>query len=169
MKWQAERIMAVDPRARSFGFVVLEGPNRLLDWGVRSFRRGVNAVKVPASEKFAALLDDFSPDAVVLRNWDRIGMAKRCEMRDTILQTVSNRGIPVRLLSRRDVKDAFASANGNKYTIAAALAEWFPALAPAVPIAHKIWMSEEYSLSVFDAAAAGIAHFARRESTSPQI
>src|SRR5580658_7862506 len=67
MKNHDERIIAIDPRGCSFAFAVFEGPSRLLDWGVRSFRHGVNAVKIPASEKFAALLDYFSPDMVVAR------------------------------------------------------------------------------------------------------
>lgn len=167
MMQQDERIMALDPRARSFGFAVFDGQSRLLDWGVRSFRQGVNAVKIPAGEKIAALLDDFAPDAIVVRHRKSDGNPKRREMRDTILRAAANRGIPARLLYRGAVKDTFSGMNRNKYTIAAALAERFPALSPALPIAHKIWMSEEYSLPVFDAAAVGIASFTRGKSISP--
>jgi hypothetical protein len=53
-----KRVLALDVHPRSFGFVEFEGPNRMLDWGVRSFRPGVNAVKIPAATKFLALLDD---------------------------------------------------------------------------------------------------------------
>ena len=65
------------------------------------------------------------------------------------------------------MKDAFAGANRNKYTIAAALAERLPELAPVLPTAHKLWVSEEYILSVFDAAATGIAYFSRGKSSPP--
>ena len=61
------RIVAVDVRTESFGFTVFEGPSRILDWGVRSFRRGVNAVRIPAGEKFAWLLEYYKPDVLVLR------------------------------------------------------------------------------------------------------
>jgi len=50
-----KRILAIDLRSRSFGFAVFEGPTRLLDWGVKSFRQGVNEPTIPASEKLAAL------------------------------------------------------------------------------------------------------------------
>jgi len=62
-----ERVLAFDVHPRSFGFVVFEGPNCMLDWGVRSFRAGVNAVKVPAAKKVLALLEEFRPSAVVIR------------------------------------------------------------------------------------------------------
>src|SRR5437867_2963900 len=42
-----ERILCLDIRPRSFAFVAFEGPRVVLDWGARSFRRGVNAVRVP--------------------------------------------------------------------------------------------------------------------------
>ena len=29
------RVLAIDPSTRGFGFAVLEGPNRLIDWGVK--------------------------------------------------------------------------------------------------------------------------------------
>ena len=164
MKSRDKRIIAVDLRGRSFGFAVFEGPSRLHDWGVRSFRCGVNAVKIPASEKFAALFDYFSPDAVVLRDRGRDGNAKRRAMRETVLGEAAKRRIPVRLVSRRAVKDAFAGANRNKYTIGASIAERLPELAATLPTAHKIWMGEEYHLSVFDAAAAGIAYFSHGQS-----
>ena len=167
MKSRDERIIAVDFRGRSFGFAVFEGPSRTLDWGVKSFRRGVNAVKIPANEKFAALLDYFSPDAVVLRDRGRDGNTKRGEMRDAVLGEAAKRQIPTRLLSRLAVKNAFADASRNKYTIAASVVERLPELAAMLPTAHRIWMSEEYRLSVFDAAAVGIAYFTHGKSAPP--
>ena len=159
MEDQHKRILAVDIRGRSFGFAVFEGPSRLLDWGARSFRHGVNAVKIPASEKFAALMDQFSPDVVVLRKPHGDGNKKRCERRGIFLRQAAKRRIPARFLSRRVVKNAFLGFNRNKYTIAAALTQQLPELAPKLPTVHKIWMSEEYWISVFDAAALGVAYY----------
>jgi hypothetical protein len=167
MKSHDERIIAIDLRGYSFAFAVFEGPDRLLDWGARSFRRGVNAVKIPAGEKLAALLDYYSPDAVVIRVRTGDHDARRHEMRETLLGEAAKHGVPTRLLTRRAVKDAFAGARRNKYTIAAALAERLPELAPVLPTAHKLWVSEEYILSVFDAAATGIAYFNHSQSVPP--
>jgi len=158
-----ERILAVDARSSSFGFVVFDGPNRLLDWGVKSFRRGVNAVKLPASGKVPALLDEFSPRAIVLRTLDWHDAAKQPELRETILGEAAKRRIPLKFVSRSAVKNAFAGANRNKYAVAAQVSARFPELAPKLPALHKIWMSEEYWLSVFDAASLGVTYFRRFE------
>ncbi len=155
------RVLALDVRARSFGFVAFEGSRRLLDWGVRSFRQGVNAAKIPAEKKIATLMDEFCPRVVVLRKRAVDKNKKRCRMGKATLRQAEKRRIPVRLLSQRTVKNAFADHGRNKYTIASALAERFPELASRLPPKRKIWQSEDYRMSIFDAAALGVAYFAR--------
>src|SRR6266849_2880218 len=99
-----KRVLALDVHPRSF---VFEGPNRMLDWGVRSFRTGANAVKVPASTKFLALLDEFRPSAVVIGERLTGRTAKQTRMLATIERQARSRRIPVRRVSRRDVNRAF--------------------------------------------------------------
>src|ERR1700694_5738316 len=98
-----KRVLALDVHPRSFGFVVLEGPNRMLDWGVRSFRTGVNAVKIPAGKKFLAVLDEFRPSAVVIGERLTRRTTKHTKMIATIERQVRSRRIPVRRISRGDV------------------------------------------------------------------
>ena len=157
-----KRILAIDLRSRSFGFTVFEGPTQLLDWGVKSFRQGVNEPTIPANEKLAALMDDFSPSTIVLRKRDA-DTKKRAEMRSALVREATKRRTPVRLLSRNGVKNAFADCNHNKYTIAAALTKQLPELTPRLPQVRKIWKSEDYRMSIFDAAALGVAYFSRRK------
>jgi hypothetical protein len=38
-KFQERRVLARHPTSRGFGFVILEGPANLADWGVRAARR----------------------------------------------------------------------------------------------------------------------------------
>jgi len=71
-----KRILALDVHPLSFGFAVLEGHDHLLDWGVRSFRHGVNAVKVPMSRKLASLFDEYHPDALLVKGTPN-GTARR--------------------------------------------------------------------------------------------
>jgi hypothetical protein len=156
-----KRILAIDLRASSFGFVAFEGPTRLLDYGVRSFRQGINAVKVPASAKIAALIEEYEPSAVVLKQWPEDASRKRARMRKAIVRQADLGRIPVRLLSRSVVRKTFAGHDRNKYTIASALARRFPGLAEKLPPKRKVWQSEDYRMSIFDAAALGFAYFAR--------
>ncbi len=163
-----KRILAIDLRSRSFGFVAFEGPTRLLDWGVKSFRQGVNEPTVPASTKFAGLMDDFSPSAIVLRTHDS-DTKKRALMRNALLREATKRRIPVQLLSRSGVKNAFPDCNRNKYTIAVALTKQLPELAPKLPSVRKIWKSEDYCMSIFDAAALGVAYFQSRQAITRSL
>ena len=133
-----KRILAIDLRSRSFGFAVFEGPTRILDWGVKSFRQGINAVKIPASLKFAGLVDEFSPSTIVLRKHNS-ETKKRADIRNALMREATKRRISIRLLSRNGVKNAFPDCNRNKYTIAAALVEQLPELAPRLPSLRKIW------------------------------
>src|SRR6266849_1866642 len=156
-----KRVLALDVHPRSFGFVVFEGPNRMLDWGVRSFRTGVNAVKIPAATKFLALLDEFKPSAVVIGERLTGRTAKQTRMLATIERQARSRRIPVRRVSRRDVNRAFVGFESNKYEVASALAQQFPALASRLPPRRKCWQSEDYRMDIFDAAAVGVAYFVR--------
>jgi len=160
---QDKRILAIDLRSRSFGFVVFEGPTRLIDWGARSFRQGVNAVKIPASAKFIDLLDEFSPSAIVLRK-TAVDSKRRHAMRKALLGRAEKCRVPIHFLSLHTVKNAFPDCNRNKYTIAEALAKRLPELAPRLPGVRKIWKSEDYRMSIFDAAALGVAYLNRRRS-----
>jgi hypothetical protein len=162
-----KRVLALDVHPRSFGFVIFEGPNCILDWGVRSFRAGVNAVKVPAATKFLALLDEFRPSAVVIKERVRGRNEKKIKMLMMIERQARSRRIPVRCVSRRDVNRAFVGFESNKYQVAAALARQFPDLALRLPPKRKCWQSEDYRMGIFDAAASGVAYFVRREKRLP--
>jgi len=157
-----KRILAIDLRSRSFGFVVFEGPARLSDWGVRSFRQGVNAVRIPADVKFAALMDEFSPSTIVVRK-ELVESRKKAEVRQALAIQAEKCRIPVRLLTFRAVKNSFVGSNRNKYTVAAAVVEQLPELASRLPDKRKIWKSEDYRMSIFDAAALGVAYFNRHK------
>jgi hypothetical protein len=154
------RVIALDVHPRTFGFVVFKGPNRMLDWGIRSFRRGVNAVKIPAAKKLLALVDEFTPSAVVIRKPERRRNRKMLKM---IESQACSRNIPVRFISRGDANRAFVGFESNKYEVASVLARQFPALASRLPPKRKFYESEDYRMGIFDAAAVGVAYFVRRK------
>ena len=71
-------------------------------------------MKIPVSEKFAGLLDDFSPSAIVVQK-DFFESKKKTGMRDALLKQAEGHRIPIRFLTRRAVRRTFAGANRNKY------------------------------------------------------
>jgi hypothetical protein len=156
-----QRILALDIRPRSFAYVVFEGSKEILDWGARSFRRGVNTVRVPLRPKMAALIDRYVPEVIVLKY-------PRTRRVDRILQSIKlcarERNCVVRVVSQKAVPQIFPAS--NKHQIATAIAQQFPDLFSVLPPKRKSWQSEDYRMSIFDAAAIGIAFFNRTVSSS---
>lgn len=155
-----KRVLAVDPSTRGFGFAILEGPNRLIDWGVKETKTD----KKSRSQKLIAnLIDLYQPSVIVIEDHAAKG-SRRCgrvrELIDDISQLAEKRNVKVRSFSRLKVKQAFSESDATtKYKIAVAIAERFPELAPRLPRYRKPWMSEDYRMSIFDAVGFGVTFF----------
>lgn len=150
------RVFALDMHPLSFGYAMFDGPDELIDWGIKNFRHGVNAVKVPLNVKLALLLDQFGPDVLVMKGARKAVLKK---MAHTIIAIAKHRNIPVQFISRASVREAFGDDNHNKYQIASEIANRYPELSPRLGPRRKCWQAEKYSMSIFDAAAIGIAYF----------
>ena len=154
------RVLALDVHPRHFGFVVLEGPKRLLDWGVRNFRAGVNTVKVPAGKKLLALLNEFDPSIVVMREYGTSTL-RNAAMVTTLQNQIKTRKIPIKFISHRTAKITLVGSHSNKHAVAVVLTKQLPILASKLPPKRKPWESEDYRMSIFDAAALGVAYFSQ--------
>src|SRR5712692_5719164 len=161
-----QRILCLDIRPRSFAFVAFEGPKLVLDWGARSFRRGANAVRVPLGLKVARLLDEYAPCAHVL---ERPRTSKHLRIVAAIRKQAKTHKIPIRLLSAKAIDAVFPGSNDNKHQIASALATRFPDLLSVLLLKRKPWQSEDYRMSICDAAALGTAYFERRRRPDPTL
>jgi Holliday junction resolvasome RuvABC endonuclease subunit len=158
-----EKIIAFDVRACRFGFAVFEGPDELLDWGVKSFRRGINAVKVPASQKVATLLSEFRPHVIVV---EKLPPRENSWLMGTIMKLARKQHVPVRAISRTAVRKRFLGQGQSKHNIAMVLSDRFPELTDRIPPKRKAWQSEDYRMSIFDAAALGLTHFGSHAKSS---
>ena len=161
------RVLAVDPSTRGFGFAILEGPDRSIDWGVKETK--VN--KKRRSLRFIAeLIHRYQPSVLVVEDYTGKG-SRRCRRVRELIEDISKlavqQKIKVRNFSRLKVKQAFSeSGTSNKYEIAIAIAKRFPELAPRLPRFRKPWMSEDYRMSIFDAVALAITFFEKRRTLS---
>jgi Holliday junction resolvasome RuvABC endonuclease subunit len=157
------RVLALDPASRGVGFAVLEGPTRLIDWGVKETRG-----KPPHTvlSQLDALLNRYQPEALVIEDCRARG-SRRCPRVRRLLQEAAARAvrrhIRPRRVSRASVQQAFAPSGARtKYEIAQAIAIRFPELRPRVPPPRKPWMSEDARMSIFDAIAFALADYRRR-------
>src|SRR5262249_25387033 len=125
------RVLAIDPSTRGFGFALLEGPNRLIDWGVKETKTDK---KHRSLQLIADLIDQYQPSTIVVEDYAAKG-SRRCgrvrELINDIAKLAETRNVKVRSFSRLKVKQAFAeSGASNKFEIAKTIANRFPELAP---------------------------------------
>ena len=168
-----KRVLALDVRPRSFGYAVFEGPTLLLDWGVQSFRHGRNAVRIPLATKIAALLEDFQPSVVVAKeppSRKKVNRARTRKVLELVRHKASLRGIRTRVFRRQTSRNPFGGEERlTKDKTATVLAERFAELRPVLPPKRKFYESEDYRMSIFDAAALGVAYFDRQKNTAPIV
>jgi len=160
------RVLALDLRSRSMGFVVFEGPDELLDWGVRSLR-DVAGRSVPVGHRLAPLLSEFQPTVVLLKSSAQERLRRKPHLED-VLDTIESEGdgrIAVRFISPQQIDGLFHGGVRNKNYLAAQVAKAFPDLAWKLPAPRiKIWQREHYRMSIFDAAALALAYYGHRAS-----
>jgi Holliday junction resolvasome RuvABC endonuclease subunit len=156
-----KRVLAIDPTSRGFGFVVIESPTTLIDWGVKSVRKKEEAAILA---KVSELIRHYQPEAIVVEDHNKL---RRCPRIQSLLVAMAELAITLGLKSRRispaRVKKVFQTFGARKkYEIAQEVAKQLPDLAPRLPRYRKPWMSEDYRMAIFDAASLALTYFYSR-------
>src|SRR2546426_11362669 len=79
------RVLAIDPSTRGFGFAVLEGPNRLIDWGVKETKKNKKARSLKLIEE---LMDRYQPSVIVVEDYAEKG-SRRCRRIQGLINDIS--------------------------------------------------------------------------------
>jgi hypothetical protein len=156
-----KRVLAIDPTSRGFGYVVLESPTTPVDWGGKAIRPKEEA---KALVKVSDLIRHYRPEILVVE--DCLG-SRRCArvqgLIDRICRLVETEGVKCRHLPISRVREVFRTFRANnKHEIAHAVAQQLPELASWLPPRRKPWMSEDYRMAIFDAAALALTYFHSR-------
>lgn len=149
---QQTRILALDVHPRSFGYVVMESPGKLLDWGVRrSYQKTKNHPEVLVGGRLRRLLKIWRPGAVVTRIGDRRNKDVQSLFRHIKKEAGATSFLPI--------KGSEDSHQGRgKYERAVEIAARFPEIGWKLPPKRKPWESEHYSMSIFEALEAAVAY-----------
>ena len=156
-----KRILAIDPTSRGFGYVVLESPTTLVDWAGKSVQ---STEEAKTMAKVSEIIRHYRPEIIVLE--DHRG-SRRCariqKLLDKVCRLAKKEGLKSRRVQISLVKKVFRTFRANtKHEIAHAVAQQLPELAPRLPPYRKPWMSEDYRMAIFDAAALALTYFLSR-------
>src|SRR6266481_2869751 len=148
----AKRVFALDPYSRGFGFVVFEGPEHLIDWGLKEARR---EKYICSLRQVKQLIEMYHPDVLVMEA-TRDPQCRRCLRVRALLQAMSQLAAEKKLktgsFSRRAVQATFSAVSPvTKYEMMNAIVACLPELTPWRPPLRKPWMSENSRASIFDA------------------
>jgi hypothetical protein len=161
-----KRLLALEIRASRLGFAVLEGPARLLDWGVRSFGEQNQKIRSAVSDRIITLLAFHNPSAVVVRvrkYHSNDNNKKFLAIVATIRAETKQNSTRFFALTTRQVRDYFAMRGKvTKHDIAMSLANQFEELSWKLPHRRKAFQSEAPAMLVFDALANGVAFVERK-------
>lgn len=153
-------ILAVFPSVRGFGFALFHGAWVPLDWGFRHVDGDKNQACL---ERVGKLIDAYTPDILLLE--DHAGEGSRRSPRvetliDDLASQASRKGIAVARYSRDQIRECFAEFGATtKYEIAQAISRSLPEFPPQLPPERKIWLPEDYRMSIFDAVSLIFTHF----------
>ena len=144
------RLLAIDPMSKGFGFVAMEGSERLIDWGLVD----LHGKREHHGVRLGALLDRLLPQVLVVEalSDSRRGLRAR-EVVEESKGVAMDRGMTVETVSRHEVVGRFGGLASSKDTLAPRLAEIFPELLPLLPPKRRAWMAEDARMAIFDALA----------------
>jgi len=157
----SKRVLAIAPKPRGFGFAILESPTTLIDWGVKATRQQKEATTLA---KVAELIRHYQPEVFVFEDCRK---SRRCprvrRLLDHICNLAIHKSVRPRSVPASRVRKVFLSFHARtKHEIAQVIAQQLPDLAPRLPRYRKPWMSEDYRMAIFDAAALALTYFYTR-------
>lgn len=159
------RVLAIDPCTRGFGFALLEGPERLIDWGVKHVTQDKNA---SCLSKIDRLIEYYQPEVIVVEDPTDKGSRRRLRVRELIQEIellALRKKINRRNLPYSRIQKAFSQSDVlTKYQIAAKIAEQYPELCRHLPRLRRTWMAEDWRMSIFVAVSLAIAFFNTHQS-----
>lgn len=159
-----DRVLAIDPTNKGFGFAVFEGPSRLIDWGVRrAMATNRDAAAVAA---VVQLMKWYEPSTLTVEDC-RCCSARRRErvqqLSQDLIALAGRAGLRCVCVPWIDVRIAVGeSPIATKEQIAARLVATFPELARHLPPHRKPWMSPDARLCIFTAVALALRASSRR-------
>jgi RNase H-fold protein (predicted Holliday junction resolvase) len=152
------RILAVSLSSRGFGYAVMEGEDRLVDYGKKIIAADKNARSLAHIETMIARNQ---PDVLVLHNVHAAGTHRNPRIKRLHRSAVvlaKRHKLRVVTISGMELRSTLlGNEAGTKQEMAEALARKFPEeLAARLPPKRKTWASEDARMDTFDAVGLAV-------------
>jgi Holliday junction resolvasome RuvABC endonuclease subunit len=149
------RTLSVFLSSRGFGYAVLEGNDRLVDYGKKIINEDKNAQSLAQIEKFIAR---YQPDVLVLQDVNAKGSRRAARIKELhrrVVALAKRQRLKVVKISGKELRGRLlGNENGTKQEMAELLAKQFPdELASRLPPKRKPWKSEDARMDIFEAVA----------------
>jgi hypothetical protein len=151
------RLLGIDVRPRRFGFIVIEN-SVVLDSGIRMCDKpGFDNC---LGQGFDRIMKTYNPSALIVRGANGIhANPRKRKVAAAIRRRTKQHNVEVISIRPATVRHYFSRYNATtKYQIAQSVTALLPELAWKLPRDRKPWETEHHRMSIFDAAAAVIAH-----------
>lgn len=150
-----QRILAIDPVTSGFAFVVLEGRERLVDWGVARVWADSDNEYLARVE---AIVERYSVAWLVVEDTARSRRGARARRRIALLlRYAKSLKLTATTVSWQAVRQAIGEGENTKHEIASRIAGRFPELAIHLPRRRRVWENEDPRINIFDATAFALA------------
>ena len=148
---QFQRTLAIDPTNGGFAFIVLEGPSRLVDWGVA---RVWSESDKEVLARVEGIVARYSAGLLVVEDPDKSRRGTRARrLIKLLLRTAKAWGIVTCCVSRSAVRQSVGIEGATKQEIASEIVRYFPELEASLPAPRRPWESENQRMNIFDALA----------------
>lgn len=153
-------MFAIYPNANGFGFVYMENPRKLIEYGSVRINPISNRKILERIEKS---IEYFRPSIVIVLNpngnTSRNGTRTR-KLINKILFYAEEEKLPVVQYSRDQIRDIFEQFGVvTKYEISQFLLTEFTELEPKRPRERKLWISEDRNMAIFDALSLALTWY----------
>lgn len=157
-----ELVLSLYPTYRGITYTLFEAPLTPIDWGLKHVKgKDKNARSL---EIVMQLCKTLRPDTLVIEKSEP-GVSRRTDRIRRLHALISGfaeaENLTLVRYERATVKQTFREAGAiSRREIAQAIASYIPAFEHRMPRVNKLWQSEDLRLSIFDAAALALTHFA---------
>lgn len=158
-----ELVLSLVPTARGLSYTLFSAPLSPIDWGAIRFRgKEKNAASLALIDRLCRAQ---RPQTIIIEDCTSASCRRRSPRILRLFQLIAayaeTENVTLERYSRAQMKGTFGDAGAfTRYEIAQAIASYIPALSEKLPPVRRLWKSEDPRLSLFDAAALALTHYA---------